>query len=119
MTTALASRPTAQQPDEARFRQAVSVIEVNRRRWDQNTYFSLVGGSYCFGGWVCYLAGQDVEAMLRGGGCVAVALEAARLLGLDYEDAMLLFNFTEVDGQHPTVEQLKEKITEVTGIEFS
>ena len=104
--------------DALRLRAAVEAIEFDPRRWDQNSYLGECGSTYCLAGWVCHLAGLDVRRLLREG-FHDVFQRAMALLDLDPGQADDLFMYMENDrGEHPTVEEFKARITQVTGVTF-
>ncbi len=113
---------TVMQPDAARIRETVRAIEAAPHLWNQNSYSGTNEHgqrTYCLAGWTLHLDGRDVTAMLRKHqGNMRVFDVAMRVLGLDRHQAHMLFAFWGQGERHPTVEQLKSRITEVTGVTF-
>ncbi len=99
----------------------MAFIELNPELWNQRTVtgFCPLGRTYSLAAWTCVLAGRRVTVMFHP---ERVDQLAADLLGLTVDQAARLFRFgagpAEPDDPHPTVEQLKDRITEVTGVDF-
>jgi len=98
------------------------MISTFPERWDQGAFHSWrpSGAAHCFAAWTIVLAGLDLKAMLAqdptGDTVHAVARD---MLGLTTAQAARLFlHHKNEDGEHPTVAQLKVRVTEVTGIDF-
>ncbi len=110
------------QPDAARIRETVRAIEASPHLWNQNSYSGTNERgerTYCLAGWTLHLDGRDVTRMLRKHrGNLRVFDEAMEVLGLDRHQAYKLFAFWGVGDDHPSVAQLKTRITEVTGVTF-
>lgn len=109
-------------PDVERIRQVVYAIEANQHRWNQNSYSGTNEDgvrTYCLAGWTLHLDGRDVTSVLRKyQGNMRVFGLAMRILGLDRHQAHKLFSFWGQGEHHPSVAQLKTRITEVTGVTF-
>lgn len=128
--------------NESLIRETVAAIEADQEHWDQRYYlYSLTpqpqvcSTRMCFAGWAVFLAlGADEfrrnywegvwhaltreEARLyfppNDGIHVSIEREAQKLLGLTNSQVWDIFYRTSIK----TVEELKEVITEVTGIAF-
>lgn len=134
--------------NETLIREVVAAIEDNESGWDQRYWVNEApcGTTFCFAGWATLLAGH-IEETAEGvrttakGKLVAAGLGwsadlldgrhpvntwfpflpvAAAELGLTYEQAKILFD----EGNdylfiHPSIEQFKDLITQVTGVTFS
>lgn len=109
--------------NEPAVRCVVAMIELYPERWHQSAwqgYHGTPDRKWCFASWTVHLAGESVAALLTGDGLGhwAVARRAKELLGLSQRQAQVLFSFGNDWETHPTVEQLKQRITEATGITF-
>jgi hypothetical protein len=109
------------QVNEPFIRQVVAVIERNADRWNQSGYrlTGECGDTFCLAGWTCHIAGLDVYQLGRHDrGPRAIFWRAANLLGLNRRQAAELFFWADKARCHPTVEELKTKITATTGVAF-
>ncbi len=108
--------------NEAGLRAVVAQIELDPTAWNQEVY---IGSSqqdprrvaYCFAAWTCLLAGYDVEGEAQRGYTIPRIAEG--LLGLTRREANQLFFWGTGVDEPPTVEQLKTRLTEITGISFA
>jgi len=103
-------------------RAVVAQIYLDPAAWNQNVYFGqsfMVPGrvAYCFAAWTCLLVGMDVEGMASGDGYL-VHSAAQHMLGLTRKQANQIFWWGIGGDEHPTVEELRARITEVTGVLF-
>lgn len=103
-------------------RAVVAQIYMDPAAWNQNTFFGaspLQPGrvAYCFAAWTCLLVGIDVEELASAGGHTVHYL-AQEMLGLTRKQANQLFWWGVGLDEHPTVTELKARITEVTGVLF-
>lgn len=107
--------------DEAFIREVVALIERNAARWDQSAYRQTgeCGDLYCLAGWAVHHAGEDVYQLGRNTTPRAIFWRAAHLLGLSRRQANALFFWPDDERCHPTVDELKHRITEVTGVAFT
>jgi hypothetical protein len=120
--------------NEPLFREIISTIEVDPDSWSQDDYIkeSGCGTTYCIAGWALVLSGQ--KGLFTNNRQEAHDA-ARRLLRLDEHQADDIFLFTSVDSdglcdcepgcqvpstvsRHPTLDEMKARITEVTGIVF-
>jgi hypothetical protein len=90
-------------------------IERNPHLWDQNQYLGS-SGRMCLAGWTCVLAGHNVAAMLVHQGPPAVFEVARGILGLSRHQAAMLFHFFHAGVGHPSVEDLRARVRDVTGV---
>ncbi len=108
--------------NEAAIRALVAHLEINTSRWDQHVFYSRRGNTtaHCMAAWAVILAGHDLLAMLRQpGGDLRVHRLAQLLLGLDFDQAHDLFDYLHNGhGEHPSLDDLKARITAVTGVSF-
>jgi len=114
------SATTVRTVNEEFLRKVVAVIERHPERWNQSGYRQTgeCGDTYCLAGWACHVAGLDVYTLGRDPTPRAIFWRAARLLGLTRRQANQLFFWADDDRCHPTVDRLKARITEVTGVVF-
>lgn len=91
-------------------RSVVSMIELYPELWDQRDVVRSLAG------WTCTLARLDVAVLLLVPGTVFTV--ARDLLGLTNDQALRLFTYGRSAPDHPTVDQLKTRITAVTGERF-
>lgn len=104
---------------EAALRAVVAYIELHPERWSQRAPIRRWRGeriTYDLAGWVCKLARLDLAELLVHGPD-AVYFAARDLLGLTPEQAARLFRFGQGEA-HPSVADLKARVTGVTGIRF-
>lgn len=120
----LVEQTFAPQPvlNEPAIRAVVRMIEFDPDTWNQGALRTTtrMGSAHCLAAWTVILAGLDLDELLTShpDGDIIYAT-AARLLGLTAQQAARLFlHVHNDDGQHITVDQLKERITAVTGIAF-
>lgn len=108
--------------NEAAIRALIAHLEINIDRWDQHVFYSRRGDTtaHCMAAWTVILAGRDLLAMLRQpGGDMRVYRHAQLLLGLDFDQAHSLFEyFDNGRGEHPSLDDLKARVTAVTGVTF-
>lgn len=115
------------QPEEgvnvAGIRAVVAQIYLDPVAWNQNTYFGASAldpsrVAYCFAAWTCLLMGMDVEHLASAAGGYQVQKIAQAALGLSRQQANALFWWGIGRDEHPTVEDLKARVTEITGVIF-
>ncbi len=108
---------------EAILRAAVRQIEAHPDRWNQNAFLGTgpYGATYCLAGWVAHLSGMDVEAVLSGPQGTRVLYEHVRaLLGLTPTQAgNLFYDFGVGYRKPPSVADLKQRLTDVCGVDFT
>ncbi len=95
--------------NEAAIRSVVAYIESQPETWDQRYVASR--GRMCVAGIACHLAGMRVDRLSSD----RLFAAGRRLLGLSPAQADRLFMW---HGDPPSVSQLKEEITAVTGMEW-
>lgn len=126
--------------------QVMKQIEAEPERWNQGSYVSTrkmnevgleaarllalevvdlneCGTTACYAGWALHLLGYKVnlfnqvfnEDGERDGG---VFDKAAEVLGLTTDQADEIFHYTAVQGKDVTVQQLKARVSRVTGVNF-
>ncbi len=108
------SRPVLNEPA---IRSVVQWIESHPEQWDQR-FFASGTGTMCIAGIACHLAGYNLNEVMVDSGTMSVYYLAQSLLGLSDDQADQLFlNFLRwgPDGDN-SVDQLREEITEVTGL---
>lgn len=117
MSTPQGQRRTLNEPF---LRQVVGVIEQHPELWNQSGYRQTgeCGITFCLAGWACHIAGLDVYLLGKDPTPRTIFWKAAYLLGLTRRQANQLFFWPDGERCHPTVEQLKARITEVTGVAF-
>ncbi len=122
-------------------------IEENRERWSQATFATMVympdniaydmearerwyqqervcDTRYCYAGWAVVLAGYPLTnagaVIMPNGGRAGVEDVARDVLGLNHYQADQIFYFfgKDEDTDQPTMAEMKERVTEVTGIKF-
>lgn len=101
-------------------RAVVAWIEHDPEAWDQNVYSGTtltqpLRGVHCVAAWTCVLAGINIGVMVS---TYDILNFAQHLLGLTRQHANQLFWWGVGLDEHPTVEQLKARVTEVTGVTF-
>lgn len=111
--------------NERRIRDVVRSIERDPRRWDQRNYHvsGPCGTAYCVAGWTLANAGYTLQQMEADEDVFQTAMI---LLGLDAREADEIFFWrmdngywhTDNTDERPTVDELKEHITDVTGVTF-
>lgn len=107
--------------NEALIRETVAAIEVSPERWQQRHWVSSCGTTMCFAGmaWAQYFGKLHNDGHFY-------PQEIRFILGLSQPEADEIFflGFRRVlewgyeFEYQPTIDELKAKITEVTGIEF-
>lgn len=114
-------------PNEEVLRNGVAHAELHLDRWDQGTWVSACGTTACLAGHILLAQGREWQDMDTFG----IAYQALRALGLEGHDAMAfhfeIFNYTHdvaltgaknVGHTPEAMKFLKQRITDVTGIEF-
>ncbi len=109
-------------------RGVVAMIALAPEQWDQRGFVTSRGANrppaYCLASWTCKLAGMDPAAMVARDGGSSVYVVAMTLLGLSTAQAARLFYFGSYRGDevgadvHPTVDELRARITALTGVTF-
>ncbi len=106
-------------------RGVVAMIALAPQQWNQRQFVTPRGPgrppAYCLASWTVKLAGMDLAEILVRDGGPRVYVVAMTLLGLSVAQAARLFYFGahHSDAEaHPTVDDLRARITGVTGVTF-
>ncbi len=110
----------------AGLRGVAAMIALVPDQWDQRNFVTPRGPNrppaYCLASWTAKLAGMDPAEILARDGGSRVYVIAMTLLGLSVAQAARLFYFgvrhSDDDTAHPTVDELRARITAVTGVTF-
>lgn len=105
--------------DPGRIRAVVAYIERDPRRWNQTTFLSTVMGTQDFVTCaVSIFEGKPIKLLHQKPAGYLIRARARHLLGLTDQQAGLLTFYGHDWLEHPTVQQLKDYITETTGVTF-
>lgn len=109
--------------NEPLIREVVQAIEEQSEKWNQNSYgvdvdpdsYKYVAdceSAMCFAGWALYLSGSVYTPQSYP---TSEFCDAKTVLGLSHDQAKAIFHWFPSEDK---VSMLKERITEITGIEF-
>ncbi len=112
--------PTIHVVNQALIRAVLGQIKRAPVKWDQTVWWSTEAHAGCFAAWALKISGRNPVRVLAADrpGYPNTFRVARLLLGLDESQATRLFHYIEDAGKHPTLAQLRQRLTDVTGVGF-